>query len=194
MRNMEFTPDSAKQFLLSKLSAQADHERVTLDEVEKDMFLFSESSGNEGLATQEVFDSKYDSTDYESKITKLLREAYAYDKRAKDRKQEWTDALKAVSREDFYGLVMIGQAGIPRSQDAPWRSVLGALPLGIAELVVIGVGFLVIFGPVVPGLSLPDWVRWLAYPLFVWLVWYIGRVFARLQLAKAVRRSGLRSR
>jgi hypothetical protein len=194
MRNMEFTPDSAKQFLLSKLSAQAAHDRVTLDEVERRMFLFSESSGNAGLATPEVFDSKYDSTDYESKITKLLREAYAHDKRTKERKREWTDALQAVSREDFYGLIMIDQAGIPRSQDAMRLSVLGSLPFGIAELVVIGLGFLVVFGPAVPGLSLPDWVRWLAYPLFVWLVWYIGRVFARMQIAKAIRRSGLRGR
>jgi len=191
---MEFTPDSAKQFLLSKLSAPAAHDRVTLDEVERRMFLFSESSGNAGLATPEVFDSKYDSTDYESKITKLLREAYAHDKRTKERKREWTDALQAVSREDFYGLIMIDQAGIPRSQDAMRLSVLGSLPFGIAELVVIGLGFLVVFGPAVPGLSLPDWVRWLAYPLFVWLVWYIGRVFARMQIAKAIRRSGLRGR
>jgi hypothetical protein len=194
MRNMEFTPDSAKQFLLSKLSARAAHDRVALADLEKRMFLFSEGSGNADFEAQEAFDKEYNSTDYESKVTKLLREAYAHDKRSKERKREWTDALRAVSREDFYGLVMIDQAGIPRSQDAPWRSVLGALPFGIAELVVIGLGFLVIFGPAVPGLSLPDWGRWLAYPLFVWLVWYIGRVFARMQVAKAVRRSGLRGR
>jgi hypothetical protein len=186
---MEFTPDSAKQFLLSKLSAQAADDRVTLDEVERSMFLFSESSGNAGLATQEAFDQKYDSNDYESKVTKLLRKAYARDKRDKDRKREWRDALKAVSRDDFYGLVMIGQAGIPRSQDELWRFELEWLPFEIVELVVIAVGFMVVFRPDALRLNLPDWVRWLAYPLFVWLVWYIGRVWSRIYDARAVKQS-----
>ena len=118
---MKCTPDSAKQLLLSKLSAQAIHDKVSLDEIEKRMFVFSESSGTADLEAQETFDTKYDSNDYESKVTKLLRKAYAHDKRTNEGKREWTDALKALSREDFYGLVMLDQAGIPRNQDELWR-------------------------------------------------------------------------
>jgi hypothetical protein len=102
---MKHTPASAKEFLSSKLSAQASHDKVALDEIEKKMFVFSESSGEPDLQAQEVFDKTYDSNEYESKITKLLRKAYAHDKRTKDGKKEWSDVLKALRREDFYGLV-----------------------------------------------------------------------------------------
>lgn len=186
---MKHTPDSAKQFLLSKLSTQATHDNVILDEIEKTMFVFSESSGTVDIKAQEAFDKKYDSNAYESKVTKLLRKSYARDKRTKEGKSEWSDALKALSNEDFYGLVMIDQAGIPRKDDGLWRFELEWLPFELIELAVIVLGFLVVFKPSVLGLSLPDWVRWLAYPMFVWLVWYIGRVFYNMQMAKAIRRS-----
>jgi len=174
---------------LSKLSTQAAHDGVVLDEVEKKMFVFSESSGNADLETQEAFDRKYDGRDYESKVTKLLRKAYAHDKRTKEGKREWSDALKALGKEDFYGLVMIDQAGISRSQDELWRVELEGLPFAITELAVIGLGFLVVFRPSALGMSLPDWIRWLAYPLFIWLVWYIGRVWSRMLDARAVKQS-----
>jgi hypothetical protein len=66
---MEFTSDSAKKFLLSKLTEQAMHDGVVLDEIEKRMFLFSESSGSPDFDTQERFDKDYDSETYESKVT-----------------------------------------------------------------------------------------------------------------------------
>jgi hypothetical protein len=190
---MKHTPASAKEFLSSKLSAQASHDKVALDEIEKKMFVFSESSGEPDLQAQEVFDKTYDSNEYESKITKLLREAYAHDKRTKDGKSEWLDALKALRREDFYGLVMIDQAGIPRRDDSLWRFELEQLPFQIIELAVIVLGFLVVFRPLALGLSLPDWARWLAYPLFLWLIWYISRVFFNMQMAKAIKRTKPRS-
>jgi hypothetical protein len=183
-----FTVDSAKQFLLSKLSAQADKERTPLDEIEKKMFLFSEVSGNADFETQEIFDQKYDSKVYESKVTKLLRKAYAGDKRTEEGKNEWNDALRALKREDFYGLVMVDKAKIPRSHTGLWEFELQLLPFEIVELVVIVLGFLIVFRPSALGLYLPDWVRWLAYPLFIWLFLYIGKVFSRRQTAKALKR------
>jgi hypothetical protein len=186
---MKFTPDSAKQFFLSKLSAQAARDGVALDEVEQRMFLFSEVSRNPDLEAQETFDTKYDRDNYESKVTKLLRKAYGHDKRAKEQRGEWKDALKAVSREDFYGLVMIDQAGIPRSQGGLWQVELEWLPFEIIELMIIALGFIVVFRPESLRLNLPSWLRWLAYPLFVWLFWYVGRIFQRMQTAKAIRRS-----
>src|ERR1035438_7507656 len=186
---MKHTPASAKQFLVSKVSTQAAHDGVPLDDVEEKMFVFSESSCSADLDAQEAFDKNYDSGDYESKVTKLLRKAYAHDKRTKEGKSEWADALKALSREDFYGQVMIDQAGIPRSQDGEWQFYLEQLPFDMIEIGVIALGFLVVFRPAALGLYLPDWVRWLAYPLFVWLVWYIGRVWGRMQIAKATKPS-----
>jgi hypothetical protein len=186
---MEFTPDSAKQFLLSKVTEQARHDGVALDEIERRMFLFSESSGGPDFEAQEKFDKEYESKTYESKVTKLLRRSYARDKQTEAGKASWKVALKALSRVDFYGLVMVDQAGIRRSQGALWRFELEWLPFEIVELAVIALGFLVVFRPAVLGLNLPDWVRWFAYPLFVWLVWYIGKVFGKMQTAKATRQS-----
>ena len=187
---MKRTPDSAKQFLLSKLSTQATHDDVILDEIEKTMFVFSESSGTvDGLFTGSVRHALSAPMFPGQNQRRGGQESSARDKRTKEGKSEWSDALKALSNEDFYGLVMIDQAGIPRKDDGLWRFELEWLPFELIELAVIVLGFLVVFKPSVLGLSLPDWVRWLAYPMFVWLVWYIGRVFYNMQMAKAIRRS-----
>lgn len=191
---MLFTVDSAKQFLLSKLTQQSVRAGVGLDDIEKRMFVFSESSGTPDLEANEVFESKYDESGYESKVAKLLRKAYAHDKVTSEGRQEWKDALAALRNEDFYGLVMVDQAGIPRKQESVWRLELEEMPFQIIELTVIALGFLVVFRPDVLHVGLPSWVRWLAYPLFVWLFWYVGRVWQRMQTAKAMKRFRLRDR
>lgn len=190
---MAFTVDSAKDFLVSKITAQAAQDEVSLDEVEQRMFLFSEVSGGSDSEKQEAFDAKYDEEAYESKLARLLRRAYAHDKRSEHGKDEWREALDALKHEEFYGLVMVDQAGIPRSRAALWAALGGAelrlLPFEIVEVAVIALGFLIVFRPSVLGLYLRDPVRWLAYPLFAWLAWYIGRVFSRMQMSKVIRRS-----
>src|SRR5271166_6349232 len=100
---MVFTSDSAKRFLLSKLTEQAMQDGVVLDEIEKRMFLFSEASGAD-LDAQERFDKEYDSKTYESKVSKLIRRSYARESRTEDGKASWKAALKALSGQDFYGL------------------------------------------------------------------------------------------
>jgi len=185
-----FTIESAKEFLLSKLSAQAEHDGASLDDIEKRMFLFSEASGDPDLDAQEAFDAKYDDKAYETKVAKLLRKAYASDKQANGA-EGWRDALKALERQDFYGLVMMDAAKIPRSKAGLWEFVIGLLPLAITELGIFVIGFFVVFRPSVLGLNLPDWARWLAYPLFVWLLWYVGQVSSRIRMAKTVKRSQL---
>ena len=186
---MLFTVDSAKQFLLAKLSAKAAHDGVSLDDIEKRIFLFSEAAGNPDYEANEIFEEKYDDRAYESKVTKLLHRAYSHDKRTEEAKQEWAAALKTLSREDFYGLVMVDQAGIPRKREGLRRFQLEEVPFLMIELGVIALGFLVVFRPNVLHLTLPDWARWLAYPLFVWLVWYVGRVWQKMQTAKTIKRS-----
>ncbi|MGA9042730.1 MAG: hypothetical protein WB421_19520 [Terriglobales bacterium] len=185
---MEFTPDSAKQFLLSKLAEQASHDGVALDEIERKMFLFSESSGSPDLDANEKFERGYDSRKYESKVSKLLRRSYAGDKKTEDGKASWKAALKALSREDFYGLVMVDQAGIPRTDAGVWTAFLEVVPLLLAEIAVLGVGAVLVFRPSGFGLHLPDWFRLLLMPLFLWLFWYVGKVFGRNEMEKAAKR------
>ena len=191
---MEFTSDSAKQLLLSKLTEQASREGVALDEIEKRMFLFSEASGSPDFEAQEKFDKDYDSRTYESKVSILLRRSYACDKKTDVGKAPWKAALKALSKEDFYGLVMVDQAKIPRVDAGLWMFLLGMLPFALAELAVVGTGFIVVFQPSAVRLRLPDWFRLLLLPLFFWLFWYVGKIFERIQLARSVKHSESKQR
>ena len=190
---MSYTPESAKQFLLTKLFLQAAHDGVSLDDIEKRMFVFCEQSANPDRQANEVFSETYDSEAYEAKIATLLHKAFKADKRTLEGKQEWVDALQALRKEDFYGLVMIDQAGIPRKREALrndlWRFELEELPFEVIEIIVIVAGFVVVFRPALLGLVLPDWIRWLAYLIFLWLVWLIARIWSRMRIAKAIKRS-----
>jgi hypothetical protein len=182
---MEFTSDSAKQFLLSKLVEQASHDDVELDDVEKRMFLFSESSGSTDFEAQEKFDSGYDTRAYESKVAKLLKRSYAHDKKVNE-STSWKGALDALSHEDFYGLVMVDQAKIPRSRAALWAFAFKIVPFVLAESAVVGVGFLLVFRPSVFHIHLPDWFRLLLLPVFFWLFWYVGKILGRIRTAKSL--------
>jgi hypothetical protein len=186
---MEFTSDSAKQFLLSRLGEQAARDSVSMDEIERRMFLFSESSGQPDFEANEKFDKDYDSGAYESKVAKLLSKAYAQDKKTEEGKASWDSALKALSREDFYGLVMVDQAKIPRVKVALLNFLLGLLPLAIVEIGLLLIGCVLVFQPFRFGLHLPDWFRLLLMPLFFWLFWYVGRIFGRSELARSTKRT-----
>ena len=192
---MEFTRDSAKQFLLSKIDEQARRDGVALDEIERRMFLFSESSGKPDFEANEKFDWEYDSNAYESKVAKLLGRSYARDRKTEEGEASWKDALKALSREDFYGLVMVDQAKVPRQTAIPGVDeglgafLVGMLPLVLVELGILVVGSILIFQPSRFALSLPDWLRLLLLPLFFWLLWYVGKIFGRSEQTKSAKRT-----
>ena len=186
---MEFTSDSAKRFPLSKLAEQAMRDGVVQDEIEKRIFLFSEESGSPGFEAQERLDKEYDSKAYESKVTKPLGRSYARDQRAAGEKASWKAALKALSKEDFYGLVMLGQAKRPRFDAGLGTFLCGMLPFALVELVVVGTGLIVVFQPPAVRLHLPDWFRLLLLPVFFWLFWYAGKVFDWIQLATSIPRN-----
>jgi hypothetical protein len=185
---MLFTVDSAKQFLLSKISEEARHDGIGLDEIEKRMFVFSESSGLPDFEANEKFEKSYDASAYETKIAGLLRKAYADDQRSSDRKAEWKAALDALRKEDFYGLVMVDDARIPRANDALWSFVWQMLPFAMCEFVILVAGWFLIFAPSRLGLYLPDWCRLLLMPAFLWVFWYVGKIFGRVQTTKRAQR------
>ena len=182
---MLFTIDLAKQFLLTKVKNRAEHEGVPVDDIEQRMFLFSETSGT-AVTANEKFEASYDADAYEAKMAKLLREAYQHDKGNADRKEEWSEALRALSTEDFYGLVMVDQAEIPREASSPlsatsfWAFVMEMLPFAATELAVIGICWFVVFQPWGIMARLPDWSRLLLLALFAGLFWYVGKVFGQV--------------
>ena len=78
------------------------------------MFLFSETSQNPpDFDAVEKFDADYDDEENEAKISQLLKRSYTRDRQAKDAKNTWKKYLAALEGEDFYGLVMVDQAGVP---------------------------------------------------------------------------------
>ena len=151
------------------------------------MFLFSEAGGRLDFEISEKFDRDYDAKAYESKVAKLLGRAYAHDKQSDDGKALWKAALKALSKEDFYGLVMVDQAKIQRVDEGLRAFLLSMLPLALAEIGVLGLGCVLVFQPFRFGLHLPDWFRLLLMPLFFWLFWYVGRIFGRSEMAKSAK-------
>ena len=74
------TPESAKKFLLAKLLEQATLDGVSISDIEKRMFLFSETSQDPpDFEASGRFDKEYDDDAYETKIAQLLKRAYARD-------------------------------------------------------------------------------------------------------------------
>ena len=106
--------ETAKQFLVAKLLEQAALDDVPISDIEKRMFLFSETAQvPSDFDASDKFDADYDE-EYEAKITQLLKRVFARDEQTKDTKDLWKKHLAALKDVDFYGLVMVDQAGISR--------------------------------------------------------------------------------
>ena len=187
------TTESAKRFLLAKLEEQAALEGVPLSDVEKEMFLFSEDTVSEKMqALAEEFDAICDEADYEGKVSKLLKAAFRRDKEEPDAVTAWKESLAALKEANFYGLVMVQQAGLPFSR----RSVAGDIRLGAgafldlapvtAIALAVGVpGFLIVFDPFQWGLIHSEWIRRALFPVFVFGVWWAVGRYSKSEFAKS---------
>jgi hypothetical protein len=104
----------AKQFLISRVIQEAELENISLTQVERKMLEFTESQQTTIPDIYELnaqFERDYNADEYEAKIAGLLRRARNHDNQETDgQKQQWADALTALSREDHYLLVMVRQA------------------------------------------------------------------------------------
>jgi hypothetical protein len=105
----------AKELLISKIVAEAEHENVPLSEVERKMLYFTESGWTlpNIMEVSEDFDREYDQDEYEQKKAKLVTQA---DKRIRDGSRDdydrWCAAIRFLQREDHYITVMIRLAGL----------------------------------------------------------------------------------
>jgi len=184
---------SAKRFLLAKLEEQAVRDGVPLSALEKKMFLFSEGAASDKMqALAEEFDAACSDAEYEEKVAKLLEAACRRDKQTPEAVAAWKQSLKALSEEDFYGLVMVEQAGLPFSR----RSVAGDIRLGVgafldlarvtAVSLAVGVpGFLIVFDPFQWSLIHSQWIRLLLFPVFVFGVWWAVSKYSESEFAKS---------
>jgi hypothetical protein len=166
----------ARQFLVDRVIEQASREQVQLSDVEKRMLKFSEVMDHDPeYAASEVFDKQYDCQEYESKISGLLKRAYALDK-DQDKASDWKAALHELKDQDCYVLVMVDQAGLSRSKDLQsdlrsWLPGKRDLLLILAFLLVFSAGGYVIFF----RLS-NDWAKFVCFVFWALALWGVARI------------------
>jgi hypothetical protein len=128
----------AKEFLISKIVAEAQIEGVPLSEVERKMLYFSETGWTlpDMMQVYDAFEREFDSHEYERKIAKLIRNADKHARReSAETYQSWWSAIRFLKKEDHYISVMVTVAGIRPAGDLPklflkalaFMSVIGIL-------------------------------------------------------------------
>jgi hypothetical protein len=98
---------------VSRIVAEAQRQKVPLSEVERKMLYFSEIAWTlpDIAEVNDAFDSQCDRTNYEQKITNLVRK-FCADARADNREEfdVWREAVRTLRREDHYILALIAAA------------------------------------------------------------------------------------
>ncbi len=195
MVNLELTeedPQSAKQFLLLCLVDQAHRDGVPLTDIEKRMFLFSETDGETDWEANRHFEAEYNDTEYEAKIAKLLHDSYTRADNSVENLSAWRIALGAVRNLDFYGLVMIDQALIPRPQPAVQFSSGGFRQVFLkmdpvffpAKALIVILALFLLVDPYQLGLVRADIAKLLCIALPLPAIWLIGHAEKRLSSGK----------
>jgi hypothetical protein len=134
----------AKQFLISRVIAEAELEQVSLSDIEKQMLAFTETDPFPGMyEINSEFERSYNADEYEAKIALLLKNARQHDReKSPDHEKQWHDALLAMHNEDHYVLVMVKQAfesgfrQAPKSENRA-RDVLVYLMIAILVAVIL---------------------------------------------------------
>ena len=127
----------AKEFLISELVAEAQHENAPLSEVERKMLYFTESGWTlpDMMEVSEDFDREYDRVEYEQKIARFVTKT---DRRIRkssgDDYDRWWVAIRFLQREDHYISVKIRLAGLRPRGDQLRVFVTG---LGIATCLLV---------------------------------------------------------
>ena len=103
----------AKDFLADQAAQQAALDRIPLSDLEARMMYFTESdpdSCRDPISLNEEFEGKYNTVEYEAKMSRLLCRAY---KRLKAEnvggKLQWDEAISTLEKGDHYVLVLWGQ-------------------------------------------------------------------------------------
>jgi len=111
---MSFTTETeAKAFFVQRAIAQAAREGVDLTDAERHMLSWSESDPEFkiDLSLADRFDDETTAQDYETKVSGLIRRAYAHDAAAEGGlKAAYQQAYAKLSEGDHYILVMLKQA------------------------------------------------------------------------------------
>jgi hypothetical protein len=136
------TVREAKEFLIARIISTAQNEGVPLSEVERKMLYFSETVSTlpDVVETSDVFDRDYDQSTYEQKIGTLVHKFCAETRKTnRDDLDSWKEAVRTISSEDHYLLVLIKDAKAPADSPLADRLKLVTLAFLITFLVVAGI-------------------------------------------------------
>ena len=127
----------AKEFLISKIVAEAQRENAPLSEIERKMLYFTESGWTlpDIMQVSEQFDREYDQDEYEKKIARIVSKAYKgilHD--SPDEYDKWWAAARFLQREDHYISVLIGLADLRPRWDQ-WKLLAAGLAIVACILV-----------------------------------------------------------
>jgi hypothetical protein len=137
----------AKDFLVSQAVEQATLDGISLSDVEKRMMYFSESDGTaeDAANLNDEFESKYDSNEYEAKVSKMLHRAYQRLKTDNESAiSTWEDAIRTLRKGDHYILVMWDSKAARERPPHDRLKLVGAAMLVVAVamlLILTGVRF-----------------------------------------------------
>jgi hypothetical protein len=135
------TVSDAKTFLISRIVAEALREHVPLSELEIKMLSFSEVEGSPDFeALNDAFEREYEYTEYEQKIGKLVRSFRTHARKTdQEELRSWNEAVKTLSLEDHYLLVLI-KAKTVGSPDSVLVDRLKLFGLAFVIILVITIG------------------------------------------------------
>ena len=136
------TVRDAKEFLIARIISTAQNEGVPLSEVERKMLYFSETVSTlpDMMETSDAFDRDYDQSTYEQKIGTLVHKFCAEARKTnRDDLDSWKEAVRTISPEDHYLLVLIKGAKAPADSPVADRMKLVTLAFLITLLIVGGI-------------------------------------------------------
>ena len=134
----------AKDFLVQQTAEQAARESVSLSETEKKMMYFTESdamSCDNPIELNEEFEAQYETSEYETKISRILHHSY-YRLKLEDpeRKRTWDQAIRTLRKGDHYFLVLWD---ITPKSEHPTRDFFKHFGVGV--LIAVGIGIAAVF-------------------------------------------------
>jgi hypothetical protein len=130
----------AKDFLVQQTEEQAQLEGLPLAELEKRMMYFTEGPDaiENPIMLNAEFEEHFNTSEYETKIAKLLRHAHKRIKQDDENKaSKWKESVKKLKEGDHYLILLLEM--VPTS-DHPKRDFV--LQVGIGVLIV----FLIVAG------------------------------------------------
>jgi hypothetical protein len=127
----------AKEFLIARIVAEAAREGVLLSETERKMLYFSETGTlPDIMEVNDAFERKYEQEEYEEKVGGLAQSYREWAGKADPSELEaWDEAVRAISDEDHYLLVLLNAR--KRSADSPLADRLKLIALAFLIVVVL---------------------------------------------------------